>query len=121
MKTAMYTFASFAAIASLQPAPAQADQQTDRAGLVGSWVQNGGNHAWVIDAGAEGLHVTQRLGPRVVGSQIESVDGILLDRSFHRVEVGKSSRLVVQNRCDARILRIEWAPRNIGRRSHSGW
>lgn len=61
MKTIMYTFAAFTTMAVLSPltAPAQADEKADRASLVGSWVQNGGSDAWIIDSRADGLHVTQ--------------------------------------------------------------
>jgi hypothetical protein len=61
MKTIMYTFAAFTTMVALSPltTPAQADDKADRASLVGSWVQNGGSAAWIIDSRADGLHVTQ--------------------------------------------------------------
>lgn len=58
MKPIMYTFAAFTTMVALSP-PAQADDKADRASLVGSWVQNGGSGAWIIDSRADGLHVTQ--------------------------------------------------------------
>jgi hypothetical protein len=62
MKTIMYTFAAFSAIAALSPlaTPLQGDDKaTARAALVGSWVQNGGSAGWVIDSRADGLHIKQ--------------------------------------------------------------
>jgi hypothetical protein len=61
MKKIMYTFAVFATLVALSPLEkiAQADDKADRASLVGSWVQNGGSHAWIIDNQADGLHVTE--------------------------------------------------------------
>jgi hypothetical protein len=38
---------------------AQADTQADRAQLIGSWVQNGGAAAWIIDSQTDGLHLTE--------------------------------------------------------------
>lgn len=58
MKSIMYTFAAFAALGALTT-PAPADEQADRASLVGSWVENGGNRGWVIENSNNGLHVTQ--------------------------------------------------------------
>jgi hypothetical protein len=57
MKTLMYTIATFATLAAFSPA--LADTQSDRASLIGSWIQNGGKHAWVIDTNADGVHMTQ--------------------------------------------------------------
>ena len=65
MRAAMYTFATLAAIASLA-GPARADQQSDRASLIGSWVQSGGNNAWIIDNAADGLHIKQIEGAGTV-------------------------------------------------------
>lgn len=62
MKTIMYSFAAFTTLVALSPLtkPAQADDQAaERASLVGSWVQNGGSRAWIIDNAPDGLHVTQ--------------------------------------------------------------
>jgi hypothetical protein len=68
MKTALYTFAAFAilAMASSLIGPALADQQSDRASLIGSWVQSGGNNAWIIDNAADGLHIKQIEGSGTV-------------------------------------------------------
>src|SRR5580700_11199101 len=61
MKSIMYTFAAFTTMAALAPLATRclADTQTDRDHLVGSWVRSGGNNAWVIDNGPDGLHITQ--------------------------------------------------------------
>jgi len=58
MKTILYAFTSIVALALLT-VPTRADDKADRAGLIGSWVQNGGTHAWVIDTQPDGLHVTE--------------------------------------------------------------
>lgn len=55
MKTIMFTFAVFSAIAALHAD----DKATARAALVGSWVQNGGTAGWVLESRTDGLHVTQ--------------------------------------------------------------
>lgn len=61
MRTIMYSLAAFTSLALLSPVvmPVHADEQADRASLVGSWVQSGGNHAWIINSNANGLHMTQ--------------------------------------------------------------
>ncbi len=59
MKTIMYTFAAFSALAALSHAD---DKATARAALIGSWVQNGGAASWIIDSRTDGLHVTQLEG-----------------------------------------------------------
>jgi hypothetical protein len=68
MKVAMYTFATFATLAAASSliGPARADQQADRASLIGSWVQSSGNNAWIIDKAADGLHITQIEGTGTV-------------------------------------------------------
>jgi len=64
MRSFMYAFAAFTTMAALSTlAPTcLADTQTDRDHLVGSWVQTGGNNAWVIDNCPDGLHITQLEG-----------------------------------------------------------
>ena len=68
MKTIMYSLAAFTSFAVLSPLvmPVHADEQADRASLVGSWVQSGGNHAWIINTSASGLHMTQIEGSGTV-------------------------------------------------------
>jgi len=68
MRAAMYTFATFATLAAASSliSPARADQQSDRASLIGSWVQAGGNNAWIIDNAADGLHIKQIEGSGTV-------------------------------------------------------
>jgi hypothetical protein len=56
MKITMYTFAAFTALTATA---ALADPQTDRAQLVGSWVESNGADAWVIESQPAGLHITQ--------------------------------------------------------------
>jgi hypothetical protein len=76
--TLMYTLAAFTAIAALAT-PARADATTDigteRASLIGSWVQNGGPAAWVIDSRPDGLHVTQVEGSAPVADFQCNTDG----------------------------------------------
>ena len=74
MKAAIYTFATFAAIVTLA-GPARADQQSDRASLIGSWVQSGGNNGWIIDKAADGLHITQIEGSGTVADYKCNLDG----------------------------------------------
>jgi len=73
----MYTFATFATLAAASSfiSPARADQQADRANLIGSWVQSGGNNAWIIDAAADGLHITQIEGSGTVADYKCNLDG----------------------------------------------
>jgi len=60
MKTIMYTFAAFTTLVAVAPPTLiWADDHADRTGLIGSWVQNGGSGAWVINSLPDGLHVTQ--------------------------------------------------------------
>jgi len=72
MRTAIYTIAIFAtlAIASLS-----ADQQADRASLIGSWVQPGGNNRWIIDSASDGLHITQIEGAGTVADYQCNLEG----------------------------------------------
>jgi len=68
MKTIMYTAAALFALLPLA-AVAQADNQTDRAKLVGSWVLVSGGGpaaAWTFTTNADGLHVTEREGTETV-------------------------------------------------------
>lgn len=71
MKTSMYTFAVFATLATL----GLADTQSDRANLVGTWVQNGGNNKWVIENKNDALHVTQIEGTAPVADFSCATDG----------------------------------------------
>lgn len=72
MKTKlMYTLAAFTTLVAV----ASADQKADRAGLSGSWVQNGGSDAWVINSAADGLHVTQIEGANPVADFQCNTDG----------------------------------------------
>jgi len=68
MRTILYSLAALASFAIHSPLviPAYADQQAYRASLVGSWVQSGGTHAWIIDSNANGLHMTQIEGSGTV-------------------------------------------------------
>ena len=77
MRAAMYTFATFAtlAMASSLIGPARADEQSGRAGLIGSWVQSGGNNAWIIDNAADGLHIKQIEGSGTVADYQCNLDG----------------------------------------------
>lgn len=77
MKTAIYTVAAFAtlAMASSLIGPARADQQSDRASLIGSWVQSGGNNAWIIDNAADGLHIKEIEGSGTVADYQCNLDG----------------------------------------------
>src|SRR5580700_608097 len=61
MRTIMYTFAAFTTIAALSPLATRclADTDTDRAHLIGSWVQSGGSDGWIINSLPDGLHITQ--------------------------------------------------------------
>jgi hypothetical protein len=72
MKKTMYALATFSTLAALT---ALADVQTDRASLVGSWVQNGGSRAWVIDATPDGVHITQIEGSNPVADFKCNVEG----------------------------------------------
>ncbi len=68
MKTIMYSLAAFAALVAVAP-PALAvspDEQANRASLIGSWIQPGGTEGWVINATADGLHITQIAGSSAV-------------------------------------------------------
>jgi len=58
MRLAMYAFTAFAVIGAAS-LPLAADTQSDRDALVGTWNENGGSHGWVIENGADGLHMTQ--------------------------------------------------------------
>ena len=73
----MYTFATFATLAAATSliGPARADQQADRANLIVSWVQSGGNNAWVIDAAADGLHIKQIEGSGTVADYQCNLNG----------------------------------------------
>lgn len=75
MKAAMYAFAAFATIASIRPSLLQADTQSDRNSLVGSWVQSGGSGGWKITSTAAGLHLTQTEGSAVVADFECNLDG----------------------------------------------
>jgi hypothetical protein len=77
MKAAMYTFATFATLAAASSliGPARADQQADRASLIGSWVQSGGSNAWIIGNAADGLHITQIEGSGTVADYKCNLDG----------------------------------------------
>ncbi len=68
MRTILYSLAALTsfAVLSLLVMPVHADEQADRASLVGSWVQSGGNHAWIINSNANGLHMTQIEGSGTV-------------------------------------------------------
>jgi hypothetical protein len=54
----MYALTAFAVVGAAS-LPLLADTQTDRDGLIGTWTENGGSHGWVIENGANGLHMTQ--------------------------------------------------------------
>jgi hypothetical protein len=73
----MYTFATFATLAAASSliGPARADQQADRASLIGSWVQSGGSNRWIIDSASDGLHITQIEGSGTVADYKCSLDG----------------------------------------------
>lgn len=58
MRLAMYAFAAFAVIGAVS-LPLVADTQTDREALIGTWNETGGSQGWVIENGADGLHMTQ--------------------------------------------------------------
>src|SRR5258707_1087490 len=58
MKLAIYALASFAALGALVTS-AGADEQAERISLAGSWVQTGGNHAWVIENSGDTVHMKQ--------------------------------------------------------------
>jgi hypothetical protein len=77
MRAAMYTFATFATLAAITSftSPAHADQETDRASRIGSWVQSGGNNAWVINTAADGLHITQIEGSGTVADYQCNLNG----------------------------------------------
>jgi hypothetical protein len=77
MKVATYTFATFATLAAASSliGLARADQQSDRASLIGSWVQSGGNNAWIIKDAADGLHITQIEGSGTVADYQCSLSG----------------------------------------------
>ena len=72
MKTAIYTIAIFATLAL---ASLPADQQADRASMLGSWVQPGGNNRWIIDSASDGLHITQIEGAGTVADYKCNLDG----------------------------------------------
>jgi hypothetical protein len=73
MKVAMYAFTAFAVLGAA--VPLAGDTQSDRASLVGTWVENGGNHGWVIEANGTGLHVTQLEGSAPIADFNCSTDG----------------------------------------------
>jgi hypothetical protein len=77
MKAAMYTFATIAALAAASSliGPALADQQSDRASLIGSWVQSGGSNGWIIDNAADGLHITEIEGSGTVADYQCNLNG----------------------------------------------
>jgi hypothetical protein len=77
MKAAVYTITTFAtlAMASSLVSPARADQQSDRASLVGNWVQSGGNNEWIIDSSADGLHIKQVEGTGTVADYQCNLEG----------------------------------------------
>jgi len=81
MRQAMYAFATFAALAtaaSVSPLAraAQADDQADRASLIGSWMRPGaGTEGWVFDSVAGGLHVRQIQGKIAVADFQCNTDG----------------------------------------------
>ena len=58
MRLARYAFTAFAVIGAAS-LPLIADTQADHDGLIGTWNENGGAHGWVIENGANGLHMTQ--------------------------------------------------------------
>lgn len=73
----MYTFATFATLAAASAliSPVRADQDADRASLIGSWVQPNGNNAWIINNAADGLHITQIEGSGTVADYQCNLDG----------------------------------------------
>jgi hypothetical protein len=77
MKAATYAFATFAALTAiaLLAGPARADQQSDRASLIGSWVQSGGSNGWIINSAADGLHITEIEGSGTVADYQCKLDG----------------------------------------------
>ena len=80
MKMNMYTFATFATFATMVAipplaTPVLADEQSDRAGLVGSWIQPGGNNAWIIGNASDGLHITQIEGSGPVADYQCNLEG----------------------------------------------
>ncbi|HVV44229.1 MAG TPA: hypothetical protein VHC72_03465 [Bryobacteraceae bacterium] len=74
MKLAMYAFTAFAVIGAVS-VPLAADTQSDRDGLIGTWTENGGNHGWVIENGANGLHMTQIEGSAPIADFTCATDG----------------------------------------------
>jgi hypothetical protein len=74
MKLAMYAFTAFAVIGAVS-LPLAADTQSDRDGLVGTWTENGGTHGWVIENGANGLHMTQIEGSAPIADFTCATDG----------------------------------------------
>lgn len=70
----MYAFAAFASLSALATA-ARADQQADRASLTGSWIQNGGIRAWVIEPSGDTLHMTLLEGSSPVADFSCAPDG----------------------------------------------
>ncbi|HVW09814.1 MAG TPA: hypothetical protein VHC90_14595 [Bryobacteraceae bacterium] len=74
MRRAMYAFTAFV-ILGTATLPLVADEQADRDKLVGSWTEAGGEHAWVIESSANGLHMTQIEGTAPVADFTCATDG----------------------------------------------
>ncbi len=74
MRRAMYAFTAFALLGAAT-LPLVADEQADRDKLVGSWIESGGSHGWVIENSTNGLHMTQIEGSSPIADFTCATDG----------------------------------------------
>jgi hypothetical protein len=111
MKKIMYTIAAFSTLAALS---AVADVQSDRASLVGSWVQNGGTRAWVINTTPDGVHITQIEGSNAVADFQCNVEGQNCD-----VKIGGHKATVSMYYNGPALVQLETVGNNIVKRRFS--